>query len=53
MRKITKLKLLTVCILAAQHANAFEQLSDENLSSVRGQDGISISQEVGFTSNKD
>ncbi|MCW8037661.1 MULTISPECIES: DUF6160 family protein [Acinetobacter] len=46
MRKITKLKLLTVCILAAQQANAFEQLSDESLSSVRGQDGISISQEV-------
>ncbi|AXY60826.1 DUF6160 family protein [Acinetobacter sp. WCHAc010052] len=46
MKKITKLKMLTACMLLAQHSYALEQLSDSTLSSVTGQDGITITHEV-------
>ena len=46
MKKITKLKLLTVCIFLAQHSHALERLNDSSLSTVTGQDGISITHEV-------
>ena len=46
MKKITKLKLLTVCIFLAQHSHALERLNDSSLSIVTGQDGISITHEV-------
>jgi hypothetical protein len=46
MRKITKLKWLSVCIFMAQHSYALQQLSDTSLSTVTGQDGISITHEV-------
>ena len=42
MKKITKLKLLTVCIFLAQHSHALERLNDSSLSTVTGQDGISL-----------
>ena len=31
MKKITKLKLLTVCIFLAQHSHALERLNDSSL----------------------
>ncbi|QQN38664.1 DUF6160 family protein [Acinetobacter sp. CS-2] len=46
MKKITKLKILTASILIAQQSHAFEQLSDDYLGSVTGQDGISITHEI-------
>ena len=46
MKKITKLKLLTVCIFLAQHSHALEQLNDSSLGAVTGQDGISIAYET-------
>lgn len=46
MKKITKLKWLTICIFAAQQVHALEQLSDQSLGAVTGQDGISIGHEV-------
>ncbi|MGE4317178.1 DUF6160 family protein [Acinetobacter sp.] len=46
MKKITKLKMLTASILIAQQSYAFEQLSDDSLGSVTGQDGITITHEI-------
>ncbi|TCB70657.1 hypothetical protein E0H88_07010 [Acinetobacter sp. ANC 4216] len=46
MKKITKLKILTASILIAQQSYAFEQLSDDSLGSVTGQDGITITHEI-------
>ncbi len=46
MKKTTKLKLLTICIFLAQHSYALEPLNDSSLSTVTGQDGISITHEV-------
>ncbi|OTG62996.1 hypothetical protein B9T29_04725 [Acinetobacter sp. ANC 3903] len=44
--KIIKLNILTACILIAQHGYAIQELSDQSLSSVTGQDGISITHEM-------
>lgn len=46
MNKIIKLNLLTACICIANQSYALEALSDQTLSHVTGQDGISITQEV-------
>lgn len=46
MKKIITLTALATSILLAQSTYAFEQLTDERLSSVTGQDGISITHEV-------
>lgn len=46
MKKITTLTALATSILLAQYTYAFEQLSDDHLSDVTGQDGISITHEV-------
>lgn len=46
MNKIIKLNLLTACICIANQSHALEALSDQTLSHVTGQDGISITQEV-------
>ncbi|MFH7764786.1 DUF6160 family protein [Acinetobacter sp. BSP-28] len=46
MKKITKLKILTASILIAQQSYAFEQLSDDYLGLVTGQDGITITHEI-------
>ncbi len=44
--KIIKLNILTACVLIAQHGYAIQELSDQSLSSVTGQDGISITHEM-------
>lgn len=46
MKKITTLTALATSILLAQHAYAFEVMTDESLGAVTGQDGISITHEV-------
>lgn len=46
MKKIITLTALATSIVLAQSTYAFEQLTDERLSSVTGQDGISITHEV-------
>ncbi|OAL78640.1 hypothetical protein AY606_09600 [Acinetobacter sp. SFB] len=44
--KIIKLNILTACVLIAQHGYAIQELNDQSLSSVTGQDGISITHEM-------
>lgn len=46
MKKIIKLNLLTLCIFAANQSYALQVMSDQTLSDVTGQDGISITHEV-------
>lgn len=46
MKKIIPLKLLTICIFAAQQSYALELIQDKELGSVTGQDGISITHEM-------
>lgn len=42
MKKMTKIKLLTLCIGLVQQSYAMEQISDDSLSTVTGQDGMYI-----------
>lgn len=46
MKKIVKLNLLTACIIVAQQSYALEQIDEQSLSNVTGQDGIVITHEV-------
>lgn len=46
MKKIAKLNLLTACIIVAQQSYALEQIDEQSLSNVTGQDGIVITHEV-------
>ena len=46
MKKIIKLNLLTLCICAANQSFALQAMNDQSLSSVTGQDGISITHEA-------
>ena len=46
MKKIAKLNLLTACIIIAQQSYALEQIDEQSLSNVTGQDGIVITHEV-------
>lgn len=41
-----KLNMLTVCICLAQHGYALEQIDEQSLSNMTGQDGIVITHEV-------
>src|SRR5690606_9873286 len=53
MKKIVKLNLLTACIIVAQQSYALEQIDEQSLSNVTGQDGIVITHEVsGVTAEK-
>ncbi|ATO19734.1 hypothetical protein BS636_08735 [Acinetobacter sp. LoGeW2-3] len=42
----TKIKLLTACIFLVQQSHALEQIQDNDLGQVTGQDGISITHQV-------
>lgn len=46
MKKIIKLKLLTLSICLAHQAYALEQIEERDLSGVTGQDGIIITHEI-------
>ena len=46
MKKMTKIKLLTLCIGLAQHGYAMESINDDSLSAVTGQDGMIIGHEM-------
>lgn len=46
MKTILKLNLLTACIAIAQQSYALEQIDEQSLSNVTGQDGIVITHEV-------
>ena len=46
MKKIVKLNLLTACIIVAQQSYALEQIDEQSLSNVTGQDGIVITHEI-------
>ena len=47
MKKVLKLNLLTVCIfLAQQQVYALQQIPEQDLSEVTGQDGIVITHEI-------
>ena len=46
MKKILKLNFLTVCIVLAQQSYALEQIDEQALSNVTGQDGIVITHEI-------
>ncbi|CAB1216198.1 DUF6160 family protein [Acinetobacter bouvetii] len=44
--KIIKLNILTACVLVAQYGYAIQELTDQTLSHVTGQDGITITHEI-------
>lgn len=46
MKKIAKLNFLSACILLAQQSYALEQIAEQDLSNVTGQDGIVLTHEI-------
>lgn len=46
MKKMTKIKLLTLCIGLVQQSYAMQQMSDASLSDMTGQDGMIIQHEI-------